>query len=246
MQDEQQPSETWNVSDSEVEKNSFDRNNAPIIKDASGSITINYYTGQKAFPACDLDTVKDENSSKNAACGDKSNDNKVVQNRKKLNDLLTQKRDLEIKLERVESEINRIELALKDEANPSLTSLLHWLSGRKHLSEKYGKIVLRGFQNLKQEAESEGNLDDFYFQIEHYLELIYLSFSKDKKLFLQEPGIPPTFADFDTYEHASQEIYKEVFRVLKENIPQDNVEHSLRSKLEDHFDELLKRLQAYF
>jgi hypothetical protein len=245
MQNEQQSTETWNVSDSEVEKNNFISNKAPIIKDTSGQIIINYHVAP--IPSDhNLDTVAARDDDASVPYLNSPGNSKTLENREKLKELLTEKRELEIKLERIESEISRIEAILKSEAHPDLALLLHWLSGRKHLAEKYGKIVLRGFPNLRQEAEAQGNLDDFYFQIEHYLELIHLSLSKDKKLFLREPGIPPTFADCEIYKYAAPNIYVEVFRRLKENIPQDNVESSLRSKLEDHFDELLKRLQVYF
>ncbi|NJO68554.1 MAG: hypothetical protein HC830_04090 [Bacteroidetes bacterium] len=120
------------------------------------------------------------------------------------------------------------------------------MSSRKYLAEKYGKIALREFKDLKQEAEAKGTLDDFYFQIESYLELVYFSFAKSKKFFLREPQVPPTLADFDIYNHASQDLYKDVFKILKKNIPKDNVESNFRSMLEDYFDELLERLKAYF
>ncbi|NJR48243.1 MAG: hypothetical protein HC780_00525 [Leptolyngbyaceae cyanobacterium CSU_1_3] len=254
MEEEQKPPETWNVSGGETEKNSFDGNNAPIIKDNSGSIinnttnTINNYNcaNPNASPDSNLGEVKELDINANPSYENKFDDSESIQIGKKLNDLLTQKRDLEIKLKRVESEINRIQSALKSEVDPGLAPLLHWLSGRKHLSRKYGNIALRSFQSLKQEAEAKGNIDDFYFQIESYLELIYFSLSRNKKLFLREPGVPPTYADFNLYDHASKSLYEEAFRILKENIPQDNVEPSLKVKVEHHFDELLKRLQAYF
>ncbi|MBM0743291.1 toll/interleukin-1 receptor domain-containing protein [Phormidium sp. CLA17] len=164
-----------------------------------------------------------------------------------IDDLLVRKSLLEKKLEAVELEIERVTLSLKkDSVEPGLDILLHWLSGRRLLAERYGRIALRSFQSLRREAEEKGNLDDFYFQLESYLELIYLSLSKDNKLFLREPQTPPTFADFDVYDHASPDVYREVFRILKENIPNDNVESSQKSKLEEHFDELCERLQAYF
>lgn len=164
-----------------------------------------------------------------------------------IDELLIRKSLLEKRLEIVELEIKRVTSSLrKDNIEPSLYILLDWLSGKKYLAERYGKIALRSFQSLRKEAEAKGNLDDFYFQLESYLELIYLSLSKDKKIFLREPQTPPTFADFDLYDHASPDVYKEVFRILKENIPKDNVESFQKNKLEEHFNELLERLQAYF
>jgi hypothetical protein len=248
MQNEQQPSENLNVLGGEVEKNSFDRNNAPIIKDSSGSVIINYNysTDTKEFPHYNLDAIRDDSHNTTFFEGNEPGSNKTISIKDKLNNLLIQKRKLEVRLEHIESEISRIESTLKSEIDPSLATLLHWLSARKHLAEKYGKIALRGFQALRREAEEKGNLDDFYFQIENYLELVHLSFSRNNKLFLQEPRIPPTFADCEAYEHASQNIYREVFKIIKDDIPKDDVEFSLRSKLEDHLDELLRRLQAYF
>ena len=254
MQNEQQSSETFNVSGGEVEKNSFDGNNAPIIKDSSGSVRIyynysifyNYSNAIDSSPHCGLDSIRNESANTIPSQVNGLYDSKIIIINDKLHNLLIQKRELEIKLEYLELEISQIESVLKSETNPSLTMLLHWLSSGKDLAEKYGKITLRGFQSLKREAEEKGDLDDFYFEVESYLELIYFSFKTDNKIFLQEPAISPTFADPDTYENVSADVYKKVFEILKEYIPVDNIKPSFRSKLEDHFDVLLKRLQAYF
>jgi len=248
MQDEQQPSETLNVSGGEVEKNRFDGNSAPIFKDVSGSVTINhnYLADTQGFPHCNLGAFRDENAKAISVRENELYGSEVIPIKDRLNNLFIQKRELEIRLEYIESEISRIESTLESETNLSLTILLHWLSGRRVLAEKYGKIALRGFRDLRQEAEAKGDLDDFYFEVENYLELIYFSLERDNKILLQEPIIPPTFADPEIYENASSDAYKEVFRILKGYIPKDNVESSLRGKLEDHFDELLERLQAYF
>jgi hypothetical protein len=247
MQSEQQSSETLNVSGGEVEKNSFDRNNAPIIKDSSGSVVINYNYSIDAqkHPHCDLSANRD-GSTNTTPQENQLRSSQIISIQDKLNNLRNQKRELEKRLECIESEISRIEIALQSETNPSLAALLHWLSSGKNLAEKYGKIALRGFQDLRREAEAKGRLDDFYFEIENYLELIFFSLKYGDKIFLQESDISPTFADLDIYQNASSDAYKEVLRILKENIPKDNIETSLRSKLEDHFDELLERLQAYF
>jgi len=244
MQNDQQPPETWNVSGGEAQKNKFDRNKAPIIKDSRAPITINnYYANTKVSSDLDLDSIRDGNANTSPFQENRSDSNEAMQIRNKLDDLLSQKRELEIQLESVRSQINQI---LKGEINSKLINLLNWLADRHQLAEKYGRITLRGFQNLKQEAEVKGNLDDFFFQIESYLELVDFSLRYDNKIFLQEPPITPTFADPDVYVAASPDIYKEVFRILKENIPKSNVDICVRSKLEDHFDELLERLQTYF
>ena len=223
MQDEQQPSETLNVSGGEVEKNRFDGNSAPIFKDVSGSVTINHN-----YAASYSKNIIESSNLTQIECN--------------LNELLAQKRELEIQLESVRSKINQI---LKEKTDPKLINSLNWLADRHQLAEKYGKRVLRDFRDLKQEAEEKGSLDDFFFQVERYLELVEFSLRYDNKIFLQEPAIYPTFADPDMYVYASTDIYKEVFRILKESIPKSNVDVSMRSKLEDHFDELLERLQTY-
>jgi len=247
MQNEQQSSETLYVSGSEVEKNNFAENHAPIFKDISGSVTINNYLAEiKGFPHFNLGSARDETSKTIPVQANELGSSETVQIKDELNNLFIQKKKLEIRLEYIESEISRIEFALKSETNLNIATLLHWLSDRKDLAEKYGKIALRGFQSLRQEAEAKGDLDDFYFEVENYLELIYFSLKRGNKILLQEPIIPPTFADPYIYENASSDTYKEVFRILKEYIPKDNIESSLRSKLEEHFDELLERLQAYF
>jgi hypothetical protein len=246
MQSEQPSSENFNVLGGEVEKNSFDGNNAPIFKDISGSVTINhnYSPAPKDFYHYNSNKTGDEN--KNIIQEDGIVSRETIPIKDKLNSLFTQKRELEIRLECIESEISRIRSAWKSEIDPNLAILLHWLSDRKELAEKYGKIALRRFRKLKEEAEAKGDLDDFYFEVENYLESISFSLEKDDKIFLQESTISPTFADPDIYENASSDAYREVFKILKENIPKDDVEPSLRSKLEDHFDKLLERLQAYF
>lgn len=246
MQNEQQPSETFNVSSGKVEKNRFDGNSAPIFKDNSGSIIINYLTDIKDLAQHNLAAIRDANANTISSQENRLDSNETTTIKDELDSLIVQKKELEIRLEYIDSEISRIESALKSETNLSIATLLHWLSDRKDLAEKYGKIALRGFQSLRQEAEAKGDLDDFYFEVENYLELIYFSLKRGNKILLQEPIIPPTFADPYIYENASSDTYKEVFRILKEYIPRDNVESSLRSKLEDHFDELLERLQAYF
>ena len=246
MQNEQQSSETFNVSSGEVEKNRFDGNSAPIFKDNSGQITLNYLIVGKGLAQHNLAATRDASANTMPSQENRLDSNETTTIKDELDSLIVQRKELEVKLEYIELQISRIEAALKSEIDPSLSSLLHWLSSRKNLAEKYGKIALRGFQGLKREAEAKGDLDDFYFEVENYLELISFSLEKDDKVFLQESIIFPTFADPDIYENASSEIYKEVFRILKENIPRDNIESSLRSKLEDHFNELHERLQAYF
>lgn len=245
MQNEQQSSEAFNVSGGEVEKNSFDGNNAPIFKDISGSVTINhnYLADTKGFPYCNLGMIRDESGNMIPSQKNKLSSSKITQAKDKLNELITQKRELEIQLESVRSQINQI---LKGEIDSKLVNLLNWLADRHQLAGKYGKMTLRGFPNLRQEAEAKGNLDDFFFEVESYLELVEFSLRYNNKIFLQEPSIPPTFADPDIYFSASSDIYKEVFRILKENIPKSNIDVSVRSKLEDNFDELLERLQTYF
>lgn len=248
MQDQQKNSETLNISGGQVEQSSFDGNHAPVIKDNAGNVTINHFysDSKKLSHNDDSNAYKDRIDDTTSHQDDSINSVKTANVRDELRYLLVEKKELEIKLQGIESKIRRIEYTLKGESNPSLTSLLHWLDERKHLSKKYGNIAFKRFRDLKKEASEKESLDDFYFQIENYLELIRISLQRDNKIFLREPRVPPTFSDIDIYEYASSDLYKEVFKILIENIPRDNVESSLRDKLEEHFDELLKSLQAHF
>jgi len=248
MPDEQQPSETLIVSGGEVEKNRFTENSGSIFKDNSGSITINHHYSADLgrISPCYEDAVRNESARAFPVQESELGSSETILIEDRLNNLFIQKKELEIRLECIESEISRFKSMLKSETDPNLAVLLHWLSGKRDLAEKYGKIALRGFQRLRQEAEARGDLDDFYFEVESYLELIDLSLEKNDKIFLQESIIPPTFADSSIYENASSDAYRAVFRILKEYIPRDDVEASLRSKLENHFDALLERLQVYF
>lgn len=248
MQNQQKNLETLKISGDQVEQSSFDGNHAPVIKDNAGTVTVyNYYSDSK-MPS------HNEGSNDHKT---RINDNISLQNnyknseenvniRDKLKYLFAEKKGLEIRLQDIEAKIKLIESTFEGQSNPSLAPLLHWLNDVKHLSKKYGDIAFRRFKDLKKEAREKESLGDFYFQIEKYLELVRISLQRNNKMFLRESRIPPTFSDINIYEYASSDLYKEVFRILIENIPKDNVESSLRDKLEEHFNELLKSLQAHF
>lgn len=154
--------------------------------------------------------------------------------RNKLKDLTSKKEILEDEIKKIEKRLNVIN-SLGSEVNFHLRDLLNWLAKGEEIAKKYGSIALKKFPTLQLEIEEKNNLDTFYQDISCYLDFIYVSMETGDKIFLNEPVFLPNFAYFDAY--------KETFRIIKNNIP-DDIEVSIKNKFGEHIDYMLKRLQV--
>jgi len=160
----------------------------------------------------------------------------------KLNILLKQKHDLEVEIQDVKQQLDTAE-SLGNQRDPNLQVLLTWLSTIKDTAvvKEYGNTTLKKFPDLKNEVVKKGNLERFYLEISCYLEFIRLSIERDDEIFIDEPALSPTLANSEVYESACFGIYEELFKLVKNRIP-ERVESAVADKLGANIDSFLKRL----
>jgi len=160
----------------------------------------------------------------------------------KLSTLLEQKGTLEAEIKDVKQQLDIAE-SLGNQLDPDLQVLLTWLSDIKDITiaKEYGNKTLKKFPDLKNEVVAKGNLERFHLEISCYLEFICLSIERDDEIFIDEPALPPTLANSEIYKSACFEIYEELFKLVKNRIP-ERVESAVADKLGANIDSFLKRL----
>jgi len=165
--------------------------------------------------------------------------------KQKLENLYAEKKSAEQKIVYLSQEIGKLEAFLKDENNPQQETILSWLSQRSSLAKTYGLKSLRQFSDLNQyirdSKEAEKIKNQFYWEIESYLELIYYAIIAKSTDILDNPSIFPSLSDPDCYENANSDLYRIVLDKIKENIP-SSISEELRQSTANYFNYLKNRL----
>jgi TIR domain/Phycobilisome protein len=158
---------------------------------------------------------------------------------KRLEDLYAEKKATERKIYALSQEIEKLEAFLLDGSDPKQDTVLNWLKDRSHLAKTYGRKALREFKDLSEEVnnseETEKKRNQFYWELESYLELIYYAIVSGSKDMLINPKIFPSFSDPERYENASSELYRQALDRIKNEIPL-SVSVELKQIVEEYFD----------
>jgi hypothetical protein len=163
----------------------------------------------------------------------------------KLEALYAEKKVSERKIYILSQEIEKLEAFLLNGSDPRQDTVLNWLKDRTHLATTYGKKVLRDFKDLNEEinnsGEAEKHKNQFYCELESYLELIYYAIVAGSKDMLVNPKVAPSLSDSDIYENASSELYRQALDRVKKEIP-PSVSVELKQTVEDYFNSMKSSL----
>jgi hypothetical protein len=114
--------------------------------------------------------------------------------------------------------------------------LLDWLSNIENLAKHAGDYALENSVDLQRSLSAASNaeqrIDDFYWEIEKYLELIYASILTHSHDLLDKPTIPPSLPCT---------AYETAFLYIKQTIP-GHIESDAEKKLKNYLDYLIPKL----
>jgi hypothetical protein len=130
-------------------------------------------------------------------------------------------------------EIEKIGFQLRNRNNQPLTEALNWLANRSRLAKKVGEEALKRFPNIAKNLEEE-YADQFYLDIESYLELISCSLETGRFNLLHEPVV--------SQSQPNPALYRLALQLIKQRIPEPPITENERKELEARIDYLLTRL----
>jgi hypothetical protein len=131
-----------------------------------------------------------------------------------------------------------IEILLRLRLSPQTKEILDWLSNAETLAKHSGdyalenSIDLQRFISNSDPAQRDTKIDDFYWEIERYLESIYASLLTDSHDLLDKPTIRASLPST---------AYETAFVYIKQIIP-DHIESNAEEKLKRYLDYLVPRL----
>jgi TIR domain/Phycobilisome protein len=164
---------------------------------------------------------------------------------KRLEDLYAEKKITERKIYMLSQEIENLEAFLLDGSDPRQETVLTWLKDRSHLAQTFGKKALRDFKDLSEEIKNSGEAErkknQFYWELESYLELIYYAIVAGSKDMLMNPKIFPSLSDPDRYENASSDLYRQALDRIKKEIP-SSLAVEIKQTVEDYFEDMKSSL----
>lgn len=130
-------------------------------------------------------------------------------------------------------DIDQIESDLRRRGDQKFDKSLSWLSdnNRTRLAARVGKEALKQLPNSVNQAEEY--CEQFYEDIEMYLELVYFSLVTRRLNLLREPVV--------SQSHPTSAIYRLALHFVKDRIPEDIVEDE-RKELEARITYLISRL----
>jgi hypothetical protein len=135
--------------------------------------------------------------------------------------------------------ISLIEKILQLGVSSQTREILDWLSNKENLAKHAGDYALNNSIDLQRlisrvsdPDEKDKIIDDFYWEIEKYLELIYASLLTRSYDLLDKPNIPPSLPST---------AYETAFIHIKQTIPA-HIESNTAKKLRSYLDYLLLKL----
>jgi hypothetical protein len=157
----------------------------------------------------------------------------------KLEILQAKKATSELRVAQIERDIADIEQQLQSDVEPDLKPVLNWLSDQADLARKASDYALKNSLELKASIEKipdSGSRvtakEDFTWELEKYLELIYYSLLTGSSDLLDEPVVSPS---------QSMAAYESAFAFIKQRIPPSTaIEVVVRIK--SYLDYLIQRL----
>ena len=158
----------------------------------------------------------------------------------KLENLVSKKSILEQEIREIEKKLEEID-HLDGQLETSLKPLLDWLNSRESIAQSCGTAALEKFPKLKQEVKKRDSSSRFFLEISICLEFISMSLRRDNIIFVNEPALPPTLADFEMYKSANVDVYEEAFKLIKNRIP-SHIDTSIKNLLEARIDYAVLRL----
>ena len=133
------------------------------------------------------------------------------------------------RIEQLSTPIEQIEKSLIEGISPESKQVLKWLSTRGRLAQKACREVMRQVPELKEHLDDEKKFQDFCFDVEMYLELIYYSLVTKRFHLLQKSCVSPSLPVPNAYVKA--------LNMVKLTIPQEIV-GSAKEEAEARFDYL--------
>ncbi|KAM3094333.1 TIR domain-containing protein [Phormidesmis sp. 146-35] len=137
--------------------------------------------------------------------------------------------DGRMKIKRLEQDISDIEHQIEGDLSPDYKKVLDWLTNGRLLAQKIGQQVIARSTELS-DLEMPV-IEQFYWEIEKYLELLYYSFYSESRTLLNEP-LPPSLP-INTYALA--------FTLIKDRIPED-ISEETATEFRERCDYLIRRL----
>ena len=139
--------------------------------------------------------------------------------REKIKILQEEKKAAELRLQNLDKQIREEESKLENIISPELAIILQLLLNRKELSNKYGKLALKNFPELKSEVEAmPGELEQFCLEIDRCLELICYALKFGQLHCLDALNIEFLLTDNNRHKYATSSIYKTVFDILRKDL----------------------------
>lgn len=135
-----------------------------------------------------------------------------------------------LRLERIQQEIYPLEEQIQFDLKPNLRKALDWLSNREIIAKKASDYVFKNCSSLEEIfsiGDPEEASQDFCWNLEKYLELIYFSLLTESHDLLEEPVITPSLLLRNAYELA--------FTFIEQRIPKsidDEVSREIKICLE--------------
>ncbi|MBD2072367.1 trypsin-like peptidase domain-containing protein [Phormidium sp. FACHB-592] len=120
---------------------------------------------------------------------------------------------------------------------PELGIAFEWLSDQDILAAAAVSHVLSSFPELSSDGLEDFKRDDFQWEIEKYIELVYVALIDDCTEIIKNLRIPPS-------QKSYPESYEEALCYLKQNIPL-NIDSTIASKIRIYFDYLIQSIQIY-
>ncbi len=157
----------------------------------------------------------------------------------KLEGLQAEKNAGDHRIEQIKKNIFQIDRQLQGDLKPDLRKALDWLSDQSALAKKASHYALLNSPELKAAITDisdlnfkEYSLDQFCWQIEKYLELVYFSILTESYNLLDEPVISPSLP-ISAYETAL--IY------IKQRIP-ERINSQVATQVRNCIDYLIRRI----
>lgn len=135
--------------------------------------------------------------------------------------------------------ISLIEKLLQLGVSPQIRATLDWLSNTESLAKHAGDYALENsvhlqtrISNISDPEQRDESKDDFYWEIEQYLKLIYASLLTHSHDLLDKPILHPSLPNA---------AYEMAFAYIKQAIP-EYIENNAAEKLKDYLDYLTPKL----
>ncbi|KAM3112737.1 TIR domain-containing protein [Phormidesmis sp. 146-33] len=141
-----------------------------------------------------------------------------------------QVKDGQMRLKRLEQNISDIERQMIGDLSPDYKKVLDWLTNRKLLAQKVGQQIIARKSELSELEMSM--IEQFYWEIEKYLELLYYSFYSESRTLLTEPPFSPSLPI---------SAYSSAFTLIKDRIPEE-ISREVATEVRERFDYLIRRL----